>query len=47
MFQQSHTDEAPAEPGTPTPSPLRGLVIAAPVALGLWFLVAELARFFV
>jgi len=36
----------PANDPESTPSPLRGLLIAAPVALGIWMLVAGLARFF-
>jgi len=46
MYQQSRTDENRPDPER-APSPLRGLLIAAPVAVGLWVLVAALARFFV
>lgn len=43
MYQQPVTDENE----TGAPSPMRGLLIAAPIALVLWAGVAELARWLV
>lgn len=43
MYQQPITEETDAG----APKPMRGLLIAAPMALLLWVGVAELARLFI
>ena len=44
MYQQPISDENATR--VDGPSPMRGLLIAAPIAFGLWVAVAEIARFF-
>ena len=47
MIQQPIVEEPEIVPEAATPSPLRGLLIAVPLAIGLWVAVVELARLFV